>query len=197
MADKQFSKAPASSAKAQSELDKVEKQFEQFEESVKAISNDPMNKAPMLEQEPQTKLSQKEIAKNNGHYLKPLKIVSDAAGFNEKYRKDWDYAKEYVNFIAEHKEIIGEKIEVWTHPFAGVPAEYWEIPPGKPVWGPRYLAEQLKRCHYQRLVMEDRQTGTEGNATFYGTLVAANTVQRIDANPVGQKRSVFMGASGF
>lgn len=199
MADKQtFSKPKASSKMAQTELDRVEKQFQEFDESAKSLTLDHMNKAPVLETEQQTKLSQAEIQKKNSHYLKPKRSISDKARFNETYRADWEYAKEYVNFIAEHKEIIGDNIEMWTHPFAGVAAEYWEIPTNKPIWAPRYVAAQLKRCNYHRLRTEDSiSTGGSGTETFYGGLVVDNTIQRLDAHPVQEKKTFMMGASGF
>lgn len=192
-----FSKAPASSKKAQDELDSVEKQFERFEEEVQSMNLDSMNKAPKLEEEQQTKLSQKEIANSKEIYLKPFRSIPCANAFNEKYRSQYNFQKEFVQFVAENKEIIGEKIESWTKPFAGVPAELWHVPVNKPVWGPRYLAEQIKRCSYHRLSMdENKQTVVDGQ-TYFGAMVVENTVQRLDAHPVSEKKSLFMNASNF
>lgn len=192
-----LSKAPVSSKKAQTELDRVEKQFEHFEEETKRMTLDSMNKAPKLEQEQQTKLSQKEIANSKDIYLKPIRTIPCVRPFNEKYRDDYNFQKEYVQFIAENKEIIGEKLEPWTKPFAGVPAEYWHVPVNKPVWGPRYLAERIKGCKYHRLSMDEtKQTVVDGQ-TVYGAMVIENTVQRLDAHPVSEKKSLFMNASNF
>jgi len=32
-------------------------------------------------------------------------------------------------------------------PFPGMPAEEWAIPTNKPINGPRYVAEQIKKMH--------------------------------------------------
>jgi hypothetical protein len=199
MSDKQpFSKPPVSSKKAQSELDKAEKQFDQFHEEIKEMTLDRMNEAPKLEQEQQTRLSQNEIQKNNDLYLKPKRTINSAEKFNEKFRKDYEFAKEHVNFIAENKEIGGEHIEMWTKPFAGMPAEFWEIPVNKPIWGPRYVAEQVKKCTYHRLTMqENRVVSSDGVGSYTGQMVADNIIQRLDAHPVAARRSIFMTGSGF
>jgi hypothetical protein len=77
-------------------------------------------------------------------------------------------------------------------------AEEWDVPTNKPVIGPRHLAEQIKKCRYHRLVMEEsRPTSSDYAGTYVGTMIADTTKQRLDAHPVGEKKSVFMGASGF
>lgn len=180
------------------ELDKAKEQFDNFEKQVKDLTMDRMNLAPKEETEPQTKLSQNEIAKSKDIYLKPTRSLSCREKFNERFREDWEFAKEYVHFIAENKELIGEDIELWTKPFAGIPAEMWKVPTNKPVWGPRYLAEQIKRKAYHRLKMDEGIISeSSGAGRMYGQLVVDTTVQRLDANPVSSKRSVFMGKGGF
>lgn len=181
-------------------LDTAQKQAEVFEQQVKDLTLDRMNEAPLQEQEPQTKLSSKEIDRSKATYLKPERIISDRQKFNEEFQKDWEFAREYVHFIAEHKELIGEVIECWTHPFGGKGGEFWRVPTGKPVWGPRYLAEQLRRRKYHRLVMEETSTpgnqiGSDGSASYYGKIVVDTTIQRLTAEPVTDRRSVFMGAA--
>src|ERR1051326_1037208 len=118
----------------ETEMEKAGKQLDAFENSVKDLTLDRMNMAPKLEQEPQTKLSQKDIEKSKEIYLKPARSIGSKEKFNEEYRKEYEFAKEYVYFVAEHKEIIGEPIDVWTKPFAGLPAEFWNVPSNKPVW---------------------------------------------------------------
>lgn len=192
------SKPEVSSKHAQNELDKAEKQFDKFNEEVKNLTLDRMNAAPKEESEQQTKLSQKEIEKSKDVYLKPKRSISSKEKFNEAFREDYNFAKEYVHFIAENKEVIGETINLWTKPFPGVPAEEWEVPTNKPLWGPRHLAEQIKRATYHRLVMHDTTpVGSDYAGTYVGTMVADTIVQRLDAHPVSSKKSVFMGASGF
>jgi hypothetical protein len=188
----------AQNSLAASEMDKAEAQFDKFDAEIKEMTLDRMNQAPKLEVEPQTKLSQNEIARSKDIYLKPFKSIGVREKFNENFRASWEFDKEYVHFTAENKEIIGETIEMWTKPYAGVSAEFWKVPVNKPVWGPRYLAEQIKRCSYHRLKMDETQTtGRDGTGVFYGQMAVDNTVQRMDAMPVSSRKSIFLGASGF
>lgn len=179
------------------ELEKVKNQFDDFDKQVKDLTHDRLNAAPKEETEPQTKLSSKEIEKSKDVYLKPHRTLTSKEKFNEKFREDWNFLKEYVNFIAENKELIGENIDLWTKPFPGIPAEEWIVPTNKPVWGPRYLAEQIKRKSYHRLTMQEQQLSNMGEiggmGQMYGKLVVDTTVQRLDANPVTKNKSVFMG----
>jgi hypothetical protein len=201
----QTNKPKVSSGFAQKELDKAEKQFDQFEQEIKDCTLDRMNAAPKEESEQQTKMSNREAQKAEGIWLKPEKAIGpgvhpktgEIEKFNEKFRSDYNFQKEYVKFIAEHKE-LGETIEIWTKAFQGVNLEFWKVPVNKPVWGPRYLAEQIKRCSYHRLRMdEQRIISSDGMGSYTGQLVVDNIVQRLDAVPVSEKKSIFMGASGF
>lgn len=192
MADK-----PKVTSSGQAELDKVEKQFEAFDKNVQELTLDRMNTTPKVETAPQVNLSQDEIKKTDV-YLKPKKIISSKDKFNEKFRSNWEFDKQYVQFIAEHKEIIGDSIEIWTRPYGGVNAEFWEVPTNKPLWGPRYLAEQIKRAAYHRLTMQQSTvTGGDGIGQYYGQLAVDSTVQRLDARPVSSQKSFFMGARNF
>lgn len=182
---------------SQKELDKVEKQFEAFDENVKSLTQDRMNLAPKLELEPQTQLSSKQIDKSKDIYLKPDRSIGCQDKFNEKFRESYNFDKEYVQFIAENKELIGETIEIWTRPYGGMKAEFWKVPTNKPIWGPRYLAEQIKRKCYHRLIMQPSSTGSEGGMQYYGQMAADTTIQRLDAMPVSTRKSVFMGANSF
>ena len=182
---------------AETEMEKLEKQFDAFDSQVKEMTMDRMNAAPKQETEPQTKLSTSEIDKAKDIYLKPSRSIGSREKFNENYREQYNYDKEYVKFIAENNEIKGDMIEIWTKPYAGMPAEFWQIPPNKPLWGPRYLAEQIKRKFYHRLVMENKSTEAGNGMTYYGQMAVDTTVQRLDARPVSTKRSVFMGANNF
>lgn len=188
-------KKPEVDGLSQMQLDKAEKQFEAFNENVKSLNLDEMNKAPMKEQD-EVHISQREIANSKDIVLKPVKTISCRNKFNENFRAAYEFDKQLVNFIAENKEIIGEKIEIWTKPYAGVPAEYWEISPNKPVWGPRYLAEQIKRKTYHKLIMTQSQTGGDGMGQYFGQMAASQTIQRLDAHPVSKRKSIFMGFDG-
>lgn len=194
MTENKKSKVNSSSEK---ELDKVAKQFDQFDQEVKDLTLDRMNAAPKQDVEPQTKLSQKEIEKSQDIYLKPHTTIACREKFNEEFREDYNFAKEYVQFIAENKEIVGETIEIWTKKFPGQPAEFWKVPVNKPVWGPRYLAEDIKKRFYHRFMM-DQSISRGGDASgnqYYGGMVVDKIVQRLDAMPVSTRKSLFMGAN--
>jgi hypothetical protein len=188
---------PKVNSESQKEIEKVEAQLKVYEDQIKDLTMDRMNAAPKQETEMQTKLAQKDIEKSKDIYLKPKRSVSCKEKFNEKFREKYEFAKEYVNFVAENKEIVGETIDMWTRPFPGMPAEWWEIPTNKAIWAPRYVAEQLKRKYYHRLKSEERPHASEGGMTFYGSMVVDTTIPRLDAHPVSNKKSVFMGASSF
>lgn len=193
-----LSKPEASSSFTQKELDKAEAQFEKFNDDVKAMTVDRMNEAPKEEKESQTKISNKEAQKCDALILKPLRTISSKEKFNETYRTQFNHMKERVRFTAENNEIIGESIELWTKSFPGQDAEFWNVPTNKVVEGPRYLAERIRKCVYHRLVMQDTQvTGRDDKGTYFGTLAADKTVHRLDAYPVRNEQSIFMGASNF
>lgn len=181
------------------QLDEAAVKIDSFEDNLKKLTMDEMNKSPKLEEEAQTKLSQKEINNSKEIHLKPIRTIMPADKFNEKFRKDWEFDKETVQFIAEHKECIGQTLEIWTRPYGGVPAQEWAVPANKPVWGPRYLAEQIKRKGYHILEMaaenfnEDNITDRGSNMSFTGKVVVKSFKQRLDAVPVSNRRSVFMG----
>ena len=182
-------------SESEKEIEKVAVQLKEFEDNVNQLTMDRMNKAPLLDQEPQTKKSQQEIEDSKKIYLKPKKMVSAPQKFNERFRDDYNFAKEYVQFIAEHKEMAGETIEIWTRPYGGTPAEYWEVPTNVPVWGPRYLAERINKAQYHRLMMKDTPTERTGAGIMYGQMAVDQTVNRLTAQPVSTRKSIFMGST--
>lgn len=189
---------PKVKSTSEKELDKIQEQAEAFEQNIKDLTLDRMNEASKEEVEPQIKLSQREIERSKDIYLKPKRSIGSKEKFNEKFRDAYNFDKEYVNFIAENKEIIGEAIPLWTKPYAGVPAEEWDVPVNKPVWGPRYLAEQIRRCTYHRLMMnENAPIGSDHMGTYQGQMVVDKVIARLTAEPVVNTKSVFMGSSTF
>lgn len=190
-------KKPRVNSEGAKELEKAKDQIDQFEASVKEMTLDRMNMAPKQETEPKTQISQKELNRIPDHYLKPSKVVGSKQTFNERFRDEYNYMKQYVCFIAEHNE-NSDLIEQWTRPYGGMNAEFWEVPTNKPVWGPRYLAEDIKKRCYHRLIMKPNvQRESTGTGTFYGQMAADITIQRLDARPVNPgRKSVFMGADG-
>lgn len=192
---------PKVNSDGQRELDKAKEKFDEFDAEVKSFTQDKMNEAPMEEVEPQTKLSSKEWKEAPEIYLKPTRTqypgpipktgkMTDT--FNEKYRKQYEFDKEYVRFVAENHEIVGEAISMWTRPYPGVAAEEWLVPVNKPVWGPRYLAEQIKRKCYHRLVMNDHKVvESSGVGTITGGIVAECTKHRLDAQAAPKSHIAF------
>jgi len=181
----------------QEEMVKLEQQFDKFDNEVKSMTMDRMKTAPSEDREQQTKLSQKEIEKSKDIYIKAHRTIGCQEKFNEKYRDDYEFSKEYVHFTAENLEIIGEELDFWTKPFPGVPAQEWKIPVNKPVWCHRFVAERIKGCKYHVMSMQNTLTDSSSSGQFYGTMVVDKTKQRLDATPVSQRKSVFMGAGTF
>lgn len=181
---------------AEKELEKADKQLEAFTESVKEATQN-RDEVRNFDAAPKAEVSQKELEFAPGAYLKPKRVINTRMKFNEKFASAYEYDKQYVQFVAEHNEVKGDRIEIWTHKYGGKPAEFWEVPTNKPVWGPRYLAEQIRSKYYHRLKTEDRMTSAEGGMQYYGAMAVDTTVQRLDARPVSDKRSVFMGKNDF
>lgn len=198
-------KRPKVNSSGQRELDKAQEQFENFDSQVKEMTLDRMNKAPIKETEQQTKLSQSELEKSKEIYLKPKRSfppgVNPKTGerekFNEKFRAEYEFQKEYVRFVAQNNEIIGESIEFCLKKFPGTSCDEWVVPVNKAVWAPRMVAERIKNCKHHKLVMHDRTTGGDQNGQYYGTMAVDTTVQRLDAYPATERKSVFMGAANF
>lgn len=184
-------------SEAAKEMEKIEKQLDTFNDHINSLTHDRMNEAKKLEVEPQTKLSAQDTFNSKDIYLKPFRTIACQDKFNENYREAWNFDKEPVYFTAENREIIGESIDMWTKPYAGVPAEWWKIPVNKPLYAPRYVAEQVKRCYYHRLVMRDKAVDSDSMGTYSGEMAVDTTVQRLDAVPAVKRRSIFMGSRTF
>jgi hypothetical protein len=177
------------------ELQKMQKQLDNFENQVKDLTLDRMNQAPN-EEKKDPAISKKDLEKAGENYIKPTRWIADNQKFNPKFEGEWEYQKQYVKCIPTHNESRGDLIEFWTHPFGGKGAEFWQVPSDKPVWMPRYAAEQLTKCKYHRLRMEEKShRNSDHTGTYFGTMVADTTVQRIDCHPVNSQKSVFMGAA--
>lgn len=191
--------APKLNAEGMNELEQVKKQLALFEDQIKQLTLDKMKEAPVKETEPQTKMSQKDIAESKDLYLKPNRCHFASEKFNEKFRDQWNEAKEYVFFIAENNECKGDAITLWTKKFPGVPMEEWIVPVNKPLWAPRYVAEQIKGAAYRQLKIDETAATGGQHALGYetGRITVESTIQRLDARPATKNRSIFMGTSGF
>ena len=199
-------KRPKVNSEGQRELDKAAEQFEAFDNQIKEMTLDRMNAAPKQESEQQTKLSQSELEKSKEIYLKPKRTfppgVDPKTGvrekFNERFRAEYEFQKEYVRFVAQNNEIIGESIEFDLKKFPGTNVESWVVPVNKPVWAPRMVAERIKGSKYHKLIMQDRTTtGSDQMGQYYGTMAVDSVVQRLDAYPAAEQKSIFMGKTQF
>ena len=193
-------KPKAHSSLAEKELDKAEAQFNAQEEQIKSLTLDRMNEtAKKPDTDPNSQFVLKDGQKNDS-YLKPRRSIGSREKFNEKFRADYNFQSEYVNFEARNNEIAGEAIELWTKPFPGMPAQEWVVPVNKPIWAPRFLAEKIRKSSYHRLVMQaDGPVTAVGSVgeSYQGQMVADQVIQRLDALPVSNKKSIFMGANNF
>jgi hypothetical protein len=181
---------PKVNSDSQKELDKAQASFDAFSETVSKFN--PLDaKGTMHEEEPQTKVSNRELNKQDAPYIKPIRSIHSKDRPQEKYKekhaRDW----EYVRCIVENKEIIGEAVECWTKKYPGDPAHFWKIPVNKAIYIPRLLANQLANCKYHRLRTEDQITSDEGFIKQYGTVVVDYVKNRIDARPVGNSFLAF------
>jgi len=199
-------KRPKVNSEGQRELDKAIDQFDKFDSEVKSMTLDRMNQAPTKEVDQQTKLSQNELEKSKDIYLKPKRSfppgVNPKTGerekFNEKFRAEYEFQKEYVRFVAQNNEIIGESIEFDLKKFPGTNVESWVVPVNKPVWAPRMVAERIKGSKYHKLVMKDTtNAGSDQMGQYYGTMAVDTAVQRLDAYPAIEQKSIFMGKTNF
>ena len=206
MEEKELAHKPKlKSGDAQREIDRVEANIEATRDSISALSLDELNKAPKHEVEQQTRMSTRELQNAKQTYLKPLKTIyavdpktGKRPQLNPKFEAARNFDSQQVCFTAENNMMIGQKIEIWTLPYGGMPAEYWEVPCNTPVWGPRYLAEQIKRKCYHIIEMNQQtMTGADGFGSYTGAVEVKKTVQRLDAHPVSQNKSIFMGAVNF
>lgn len=188
-------KPKVSNSASAKEMDKIDSQMKAFDENIKEMTLDRMNEAPMIEVEPQTKIAQSDRDKMKEFVLKPEKTIGCADKFNEKFRKDYEFAKEMVHFECENHEIIGESIEMWTKPFPGVPAQFWKIPVNKPVWGPRFVAEQISRKYHHRFICEENTAvGYNQAGTMTGAMIVDKKIPRLSARPIQQRKSIFTGS---
>jgi len=179
---------PKVNSEGQKELAKTAEQFEAFDEKVKSMTLDRMNKAPLEDFEPQTKMSTREQNKADALYIKPIRSINSRERFDEKQRAAHTEAWRYVKCIVENYEIIGEPIEVWTKKFPGDSYHFWKVPVNKPIYIPKLLAEQLSQCRYHRLTMEpssNQVSNVDQMGTYVGTVVVDSVKQRIDCKPTG------------
>lgn len=183
-------KTPRVNSEGQKELDKIDGHFQDFHEKIQA--HDPFGNKAAIEEAPQSQLTKKQLDAD-APYLKPVRSMPRSQGgkdgvkvyFDEKHREQHDRDWEYVKCIVENYEIIGEQVEAWTAKWGCDPAHFWKVPVNKPVWIPRLLAEQLSKCKYHRLRMDNTVYDSHAVGAMYGTMIADDVKHRIDCKPVG------------
>ena len=183
------------SSLAEQEMDRAQDQLDAFEQSAKSITLDDTRNAPLEDREFQTRMSHQEIKNSKDIYLKPARTIACKEKFNEKFRDEYNYFKEYVQFIADSNEIKGDAIELWTRDFPGLPAEFWQIPTGRPVWAPRYVERRINGCKYSRWKMEDRPTESGNGTQYYGAMKVETTVKRLEVQSVDDRRYKYSRAA--
>lgn len=191
---------PRVNSESEKELARADEQFQAFNENVKAMATQDKSNLPVVQEEPQTKLSTREIRKSTDYYLKPKKtLFAPGQKFNTAFTEQWNYLKEYVRFIVENKEASGEWLyDVGTRRFGGLPYEVWDIPVNKPVWGPRHLAEQLRAKVYDRFVMEvDESRKDAQHVTFCNKTAYIDKKPRITCEPCPETITVGGFTSAF
>lgn len=180
---------PKVNSEGQKTLDRAVEKIDAFQEQAREFNPfTGLQNIPQTEQ--QTKISTREANQADAIWITPVRSIKRSTGGKDKATVHWDEKWQgqhdedwkYVKCIVENNELIGEAIEVWTAKWGCDPAHFWKVPVNKPVMIPRLLAEQLSKCHYHRLKMED---GSEKVNFVNSRFVADHVVRRIDARPVG------------
>jgi hypothetical protein len=181
---------PKVNSEGQKVLDQAAEKLDAFQEQAREFNPFSGLKNVQVETEPQTKMSNREAKAADAIWIEPIRSVKRPQGgkdnakvhWDEKWRPQWEEDWKRVKCIVENNELIGEAVEVWTAKWGCDPAHFWKIPVNKPVLIPRLLAEQLSKCQYHRLKMED---SAEKMNYVNSRLVADHVIRRIDARPVG------------
>lgn len=195
---------PKLNAEGQRELDKIENKFSEVETQNKEIGYEERLLAPKKEVEPQTKIAQSDLDKMDVPYIKPRRSFPPAPNpktgqiekFNEKFRAEYEYKKQRVEFIAENIEVLGEAPAFWTKPFPGVNAEEWVIPVNRPVNAPLYVKERLEGCGYT-VFKSSQSKHTQDGISYEGYLEVQERKNRLNAREVPKKRNIYMGNTRF
>lgn len=136
-------------------------ELEQTQESMKKLTVDEINKAPVKEQEPYYRFCNAE-KKSDAIRIKPTKTFSPRSKPDSREQAAREKAWESVEGYAENREVIGEPICFWLDKYKGDPTCYWEIPCGIKVSLPRFVAQHLASRTYTRFKMNDMMNVEEG-----------------------------------
>lgn len=184
---------PKVNAEGQKELSVVENQIKDIQEKNQSLDYDQRLAAPKNEIEQQTKIAQSEIDKLPEIYLKPKRSFPPREKFNEKFRDEYNYQREYIQFIAENYEVIGESVDFWIKKFPGTPCEEWVLPVNKPVWAPRYVKERLEECGYT-VFKASQSLKTQEGINYEGYLEIQERKNRLNARDISKKKNIYMGS---
>lgn len=184
---------PKVGPEGQKELDNIETLLNDVGTHNKSLDYDQRLSAPKQETEPQTKIARSEIDKAPEIYLKPKRSFPAREKFNEKFRDQYNYDREYVEFIAENNEVIGESADFWIKKFPGTPCEEWVIPVNKPVWAPRYVKQRLEECGYT-VFRASQSLKSEEGINYNGYLEIQERKNRLNAREVSKKKNIYMGS---
>lgn len=155
-----------------------------FQEEIKELTMDVANHVKLEETEQQTEIPSKVLAKSEFPRIEPKRTIFSQEKFNEKFRKERDYAWEYVDCICENIEIKGESVDFFLKKFPGEPAHEWVIPVNKPVSIPRFVAEHLHTRNYAVLTLDQgEKRAVEAGVEQYGMPVYTSRRKRIDCIP--------------
>jgi len=145
------------------DTEKAVKEVMSLHKDMNELTVDRINEtAPALkESEPQTKLSTRELAKNeNIRYIEPIRKLQPFGHLPEKWKKERDYDWEYVKGIFENEVSRGEPIRFTFSKWPGDPDCVWEIPSNVPVYVPRMIAKHLSGEMDPRTGMQSMQYHT-------------------------------------
>lgn len=125
-------------------MKKLEKTIDDLENSLNKLTVDEIKNTPVTEPEPQTLLTNKEIADSmNIRYIEPIRKLQPFGTCPQQLKKDRDHDWEYVKAIYENYDDIGECAEFWLSKYPGDPDCLWRIPANVPVFVPRMVAKHL------------------------------------------------------
>jgi hypothetical protein len=167
-------------------------QSNEFSKELSKLNIDATSSLKTEETENQTKLSKREIKREQLPKITYIKSIASQEKFNERFRDEWKYAWEYVSCIVENKEVPGEQVEFWMKDYPGEDATFWRVPVNKPILLPRFVAQHLSARAYAQLSMDPGETREIGDGVQqYGFPVYKSMKKRIDCIPVSSYTNPF------
>lgn len=173
------------------EIAKIDSQINQVQTAMSNLTQDEINKASVVDFQPQTEITRAMKDFTDAPVIKPIKSIPRPGKPIAKEAKDRAWGWEYVRCIAENREVIGETIELWTGKYHGDMADFWQVPVNRPIYLPRHVAKRISECRYHRVKMQDRpmhnlmnEMESTGVSGYSGQLTVVDTRQRLDCRPI-------------